>query len=133
MSGHRLSIAFVAGVLGFLSLAGGLAGALAKVTNHSALSSTRAEDVTIIQNDLKRTIECSGGSVRVSGNRNTLNLTGECSTLFIDGDDNVVTVQAVGEISTWGNRNKVTWTRGLGGKPPKISNPGTKNTIEKAK
>jgi hypothetical protein len=89
-------------------------------------------DVTINKNEQKRTIDCNGGAVSINGDRNTLTLTGECSTLRVDGNDNIVTVEAVAEISTWGNRNKVTWTRGVGGKPPTISNPGTSNTIKKA-
>jgi hypothetical protein len=93
---------------------------------------TITADVTIDKNDVKRTIDCAGGSVTVEGNGCVLVLKGDCSTLKVNGNNNTVTVEAVAEISTQGNRNKVTWTRGAGGRPPKISNPGTGNTIKRA-
>jgi hypothetical protein len=131
MSEYRFCIAFVVALaLGLFVRTSALASS--RVAERSATTSASAEDVTITQNDLKRTIDCKG-AVRISGNRNTLTLTGECSSLLVDGNDNVVTVEAVAEIATWGNRNTVTWTRGVGGKPPKISDPGTKNSIKKSK
>ena len=68
----------------------------------------------------------------VDGDHNTLTLTGQCGTQRVNGNNNVVTVEAVAQIATWGNRNGVVWTQGVGGKPPKISNPGTGNKIKKA-
>ena len=111
-------------VLSFVPLAGASRGPTA--------ASTNTADVTIDKNNQKRTIDCAGGSVTVSGNENTLVLNGDCSSLKISGNDNTVTAEGVAEIATWGNRNKVTWTRGAGGHPPKISNPGTGNTIKRA-
>ena len=91
------------------------------------------DDVEIDEGDLVRTIDCRGRNVIVNGGNNKLTLRGECNTLTVDGADNKITVEAVGTIKTEGNNNEVTWTKGLGGKNPKISNPGKGNVIRQAK
>ena len=124
MSRHCLCISVVLVVLSLVPLASASHGA-----RTTAVIPNRA-DVTVDKNDQKRTIDCAGGSVTVAGNDNVLVLNGDCTTLKISGNDNTVTAEGVAEIATWGNRNKVTWTRGAGGHPPKISNPGTGNSIK---
>ena len=91
------------------------------------------DDIEIDEGDLVRTIDCRGRNVIVNGGNNKLTLRGECNTLTVDGADNKITVEAVGTIKTEGNNNEVTWTKGLGGKNPKISNPGKGNVIRQAK
>jgi len=97
-----------------------------------AAKPTPTADVTIEKNQQKRSINCGGGSVSITGDQNDVTLTGECDTLSIDGNANLVNVEAVAHITTRGNRNKVYWGKGVGGKAPKISNPGTANIIEKS-
>ena len=52
---------------------------------------------------------------------------------MIGGNENTVTVDAVDVIVTNGNKNKVTWNKGIADKRPKISNPGNGNKIGGAK
>ena len=126
MNRHRL---YVCALLVAISVA-----PLANVSGGTRTSAARFNpaDVTIDKNNLNRTIDCAGGSVTVDGNGNVLVLKGDCSALKVNGNDNTVTAEGVAEISTMGNRNKVTWRRGAGGRPPRISNPGTGNTIKHA-
>ena len=91
------------------------------------------DDIEIDEGGLVRTIDCRGRNVIVNSGDNKLTLRGECNTLTVSGADNKITVEAVGTIKTEGNNNEITWTKGLGGKNPKISNPGKGNTIRQAK
>ena len=90
------------------------------------------EDVVLDEGNLVRTIDCRGRNVVVNGGNNKLTLRGECNTLTVTGAGNKITVEEVGAIITEGNDNEVTWTRGLGGKNPKISNTGKGNVIKQA-
>ena len=99
-----------------------------------ASSATRyGDDLEIDEGNLVRTIDCHGRNVIVNSGRNKLTLRGECNTLTVNGEGNKITVEAVGTIKAEGNNNEVTWTKGLGGKNPRISNPGKGNVIRQAK
>ena|SRR5215471_13662087 len=128
---HHLSMTVVACVLLFGVMAAKAVARPGGVRSRAAATNTKAADVTIDESLIKRTIDCKGGGVTINGDKNQVTLTGQCSTLRVNGNENIAKVEAVAEITTWGNRNKVTWTRGAGGKPPKISNPGTANIIKK--
>ena len=91
------------------------------------------DDIEIGDGNLERTIDCRGRNVIVDGGHNKLTLRGECNTLTVNGEGNKITVEAVGTIKAEGNNNEVTWTKGLGGKNPRISNPGKGNVIRQAK
>ena len=126
MNRHRVHISILLVAISFALLV------LASARENTTLVSPKPADVKIDKDNQNRTIDCAGGSVTVDGNGNVLVLKGDCTTLRVNGNDNTVTAEVVAEIATWGNKNKVTWTKGAGGKPPKISNPGTGNTIKKA-
>ena len=126
MSRHRLYTSILLVAISFALVIGASADA------KTILVRISPADVTIDKDNQKRTIDCAGGSVTIDGNGNALVLKGDCATLKINGNDNTVTVEVVAEIATMGNKNKVTWSKGAGGRPPKISNPGTRNTIKKA-
>jgi hypothetical protein len=70
--------------------------------------------------------------VVVNGNENNLTIKGECSKLYVPGNKNIINVEAVAVIDTLGNKNTVTWEKGIDGKKPSIRNLGTKNKIKKA-
>jgi hypothetical protein len=70
--------------------------------------------------------------VVVNGGKNRLTLTGECGKVVVNGGDNIVTVEAAAEIVVSGAGNKVSYTRGVGGKAAlKTSNLGKGNSIVK--
>lgn len=91
-----------------------------------------AKKIVIDKNELTKTIRCDGDDVIVRGNQNELTIKGECSSLYVPGNKNIVYVEAVAKIDTPGNKNTVTWEKGIDGKKPSISNLGTDNTIKKA-
>jgi len=115
------------GVRGILSVETG------RMVEMSSSATGYGDDIEIDEGDLERTIDCRGRNVIVNGGHNKLTLRGECNTLTVEGEGNKITVEAVGTIKTEGNNNEVTWTKGLGGKNPKISNPGKGNVIRQAK
>jgi hypothetical protein len=91
-----------------------------------------AKKIVINENELTKTIHCDGDEVVVKGNENNLTIKGECSKLYVPGNKNIIYVKAVAVIDTLGNKNTVTWEKGIDGKKPSISNLGTKNKIRKA-
>jgi hypothetical protein len=103
----------------------------AAVGRSKASGSGRRESIVISDNGRTETIDCDGGSVSVDGNFNKLSLTGECQSVEVNGNSNVLRVQAAAAISTAGNFNTVTWSRGVGGRDPKLSNLGTGNKISR--
>jgi hypothetical protein len=126
--------------------------ALGLLSSPSQPSSTRSpqKDIAVDGDGQTSTIDCKGGAVNISGDDNTITLMNECSRLMVTGDDNTVkaetvaqiqvlgddntiVVQAVGRINTTGDDNTVTWTRGIGGKPPEISNTGDDNKTTQAR
>ena len=104
-----------------------------RMVEMSSSATGYGDDIEIDEGGLERTIDCRGRNVIVNGGDNKLTLRGECNSLTVPGSGNKITVDAVGTIKTEGNDNEVTWTKGLGGKNPKISNPGKGNVIRQAK
>lgn len=90
-----------------------------------------AKKIVIEENELTKTIHCDGDEVVVKGNENNLTIKGECSKLYVPGNKNIINVEAVAVIDTLGNKNTVTWEKGIDGKEPSISNLGTKNKIKR--
>lgn len=81
------------------------------------------------------TYPCNGREVEIEeeATANSYTLTGECKKLTVKGVSNKIAVEKVGEIAAAGISNRVTYTEGIGGKPPKISKSGTSNTVESKK
>lgn len=107
-------------------------------------------DVMVSDNDQTVTVDCAKDkNVHVSGNKATVTLTGVCDKVLLDGNeisltgsavtvgirgnDNTATLEAVDGILTPGNKNKVTWKKGVKKAKPKISNAGNGNKIAKVK
>ncbi len=60
-------------------------------------------------------------TIAVSGNENTLHLSGPCSAVELSGNRNRVSLAEARQIGTPGNQNVVSWTSGS----PQISNTGS--------
>jgi hypothetical protein len=109
-------------------------------------------DVSIDDNQQTVTVDCAKDpNVNVSGNEATVTLTGTCEkvqlagnrakvtgstkAIYVPGNDNVATLDAVDQIGTPGNKNKVTYKKTVDAKlkKAKVSNPGNKNAIAKVK
>jgi hypothetical protein len=91
-----------------------------------------AKKIVIYDNELTKTIHCQDDEVIVNGNENELTIKGECSRLYVPGNKNIIKVEAVAAIDTPGNKNTVSWEKGIEGKKPSIRNLGTDNKIKKA-
>ena len=77
-------------------------------------------------------IACAkGDSVVISGNDDTIGITGPCASVTVSGNGNYVSIDAVAAISTPGNKNTVKWKAGLDGKDPTVSDVGTGNRIKR--
>lgn len=78
---------------------------------------------------------CNGREVEIveDATANTYTLTGECKKLTVRGVSNKINVEKVGEIVVDGISNKVVYTEGIGGKPPKIKKSGTSTSVESQK
>jgi hypothetical protein len=85
-------------------------------------------------NDSSYSYVCGGGDwVAVTGNGNTLTITGDCALVEVAGSNNKVTMEGVASIKVNGNNNDLRYTRAAAGKTkPVIKNKGAANTIRKS-
>jgi hypothetical protein len=116
------------------------------------LSAPAAADVAISDNKQTVTVDCAKDpNVAVSGNEAVVTLTGTCERLllsgnnakvtgsvkavYVSGNENTATLDAVDEIATPGNKNAVTYKKTIDAKrkKAKISNSGNKNVVAKRK
>jgi hypothetical protein len=93
-----------------------------------------SEDLILLENQRTVSRTCDGHTqIQVLGNQNKVTLTGECEHIEIAGNQNIVTIEGAGSISVPGNDNIVSWERGIDGKPPAVSNPGSRNHLARVK
>jgi len=76
------------------------------------------------------TVACGSEGAKVQGSGNTVTLTGTCSTVLVEGQNNTVHIATLGKLTVAGMNNKVYWTAGIGGAEPKITKEGIGNTVE---
>jgi hypothetical protein len=92
----------------------------------------RGADINVTGNHRSETFDCGGRDASIDGDHNDITLTGECGSVSVDGNHNSVSVEAVAAVSANGNHNNVTWSRGVGGRSPRISNLGNRNSVTRA-
>jgi DUF3060 family protein len=78
------------------------------------------------------TAECNKRNVTVTGLANRVLLKGSCGVLIVSGTRHEIAIEEVDMISVEGSENQITYTRGTGGKPPRIAQNGRKNSVKKA-
>ncbi len=76
-------------------------------------------------------LKCSGNAMTVGGHSNRVTMTGNCTQIVVNGNKNVITVVAVGQIVINGKQNTVIWSRSLKGAKPLTRITGTGNKILK--
>ena len=86
-------------------------------------------EVSVNGNNGIRTLKGGGGNFAINGNGNRITITGNAARVRVNGNRNRVTVAGVGVIQVPGNGNTVTWSRGLGGKKPRVSVLGNRNRV----
>ena len=103
------------------------------VDNNKTLKVDCATDknVNIIGNGAKVTLVGTCAVISISGNSATV--TGSSEKFYLAGNKNTVNADGADDIATPGNKNTVTWKKGLSKKAPAISNPGKDNKISQAK
>lgn len=116
------------------------------------LAAPAAADIVIGDNNQSVTVDCAKDpNVAVSGNEAVVTLTGTCDKLnlsgnkakvtgsvkmvYVSGNENTATLDAVDAIATPGNKNAVTYKTTINAKlkKAKISNSGNKNVVAKRK
>nr|HEX4317179.1 DUF3060 domain-containing protein [Kofleriaceae bacterium] len=110
--------------------------ASAETINHDKVSSKHdcAKDPTVTVNGNDATVELTGTCDRVALNGNHATVHGSAQKFSINGNDNAVTADSIAEVSINGNRNAVTWRSSIAKTPePHVTNLGTGNSVAKAK
>jgi hypothetical protein len=99
--------------------------------------------------DNKQTVahDCTKDPVAtIMGNENTVTLTGACTKITVNGNNNKITAASAKEVSvpgnentvdveatdnvvTAGSKNTVTWKKGVSDKKPAVHNSGTGNKV----
>jgi hypothetical protein len=113
-------------------------------------ASTASADIMVADNNQKLAVDCAKDKlVTVSGNHATITLTGTCEgvivsgnhatvkgssvRVLVSGNNNTVEIDAADEIHVTGNKNTVSYKKGIKAKAPKVSNPGNNNSVSAGK
>jgi hypothetical protein len=89
-------------------------------------------NITIVDNGVEKTIDCTGREVNLLGNRGHFTLEGACRSVHVQGNANQVSVNgSMLHINALGNDNEIVWTLPKGAQAPKIANLGHNNHIVK--
>lgn len=102
-----------------------------KIVESPTAATAGKATIAITDSNKTQTIEADGKDVAIEGNHNKITLSGACHALTVNGSDNLVTAEALGSVSTPGNRNKVTWTKAVDGEKPQITDVGSDNKLGK--
>lgn len=107
---------------------------LAAVVSSFAFAEEDDEGFSVDGQGLTQSHACRADEdVEISGQGNTVTLTGPCRKVSLSGQGHVVTVEVVGTIEVSGMSNSVTWKTALKGKKPTLSVTGAKNAVKQAK
>jgi hypothetical protein len=136
-SGHQAEepVAAPSGTGGSPTVDSGMAGAgsTGSTPSHSPSRSSGAGRTIVLDLDHEtKTVDCQGEDVEVNGNHSKVTVTGECHAVSVNGNYNKVQIEAAAVISAVGNRNTVSWQRGVDGQDPRVSNLGTRNTVARS-
>jgi hypothetical protein len=100
--------------------------------NLDATTYASEDDIVINVDDNIATYKAKSQEVAINGNGCKITITGKCSSLVINGSNNVVKLETVSEIVANGDRNQVRWLQGpTTDKSPVIANNGSDNDIAK--
>lgn len=105
--------------------------ALVSIAALSLPSAARA-DVAVDENNVTAKRDCKGADAVVNGNSNTLTFA-NCPKVTVMGNKNRIDTGDATVVAVLGNDNVVTWHASPDGTPPRVSNPGSRNTVSGAK
>lgn len=93
-------------------------------------TNTSSENViTINDNGSNDILRCNNSIVVLNSNGSHIRLTGSCSKLLVNGDNNMIDADAVAFLQANGNNNRVTYR----GNAPVINNLGSNNSVGPAR
>jgi hypothetical protein len=112
----------------------------------SLLATTAFADVTVMDNNKTLTVDCAKDkNVNLVGNHITVTLTGTCENVrvtgnheavtgsvlnvYVAGNNNTLSLDAVDKISIAGNKNSATYKKPASKKKTAVSNTGKDNKI----
>jgi hypothetical protein len=104
---------------------------LAVLVSLACSSAVALAQHAVLSNGERRTLDCHGQDVKVTGSRNELTLRGSCPRVDVAGAANVIAIETVDRIDVTGTGNRVTWARGLTRPAPRVSTTGV-NAVEQA-
>jgi len=81
---------------------------------------------------IRKTIDCAGGSVVVTGTSNELTLKGDCQKVTLSGTGHVIHAEGLGRVEISGLNNLVEWQRALAGEAPGVEDSGMGNQVRRA-
>lgn len=101
--------------------------------NHKTIDVDCAKDpnVNLVGNHLTVTTRGVCTSIIVAGNEETI--TGSAATVRVAGNHNTLELDAADEVSITGNDNAITVHKPIKAKTTRISNPGSRNKVTRAK
>jgi hypothetical protein len=89
--------------------------------------------VEVMTSDQNVKYQGEGRHFEITGNNDAVTIAGDCSKVEVIGDNNKITLDAVGIITLVGHNNLVTYRQGLNGAHPKIETVGENNKVVPAK
>lgn len=106
---------------------------LSILDNNKTLKVDCAKDakVDLIGNHITVTLDGTCAKVTVTGNH--ASVTGSATKVFVAGNNNKLSIDGADDIAIAGNKNALTWKRGLKAANPKVANTGKDNAITQAK
>lgn len=87
-----------------------------------------AQEIIINENHVNKVITCTN-TITVNGNHVNLQVNGQCSVVTVNGNNNNLNIEQVGRIVVNGNKNRITYKKGVNQDKPAITNLGESNLI----
>jgi hypothetical protein len=75
-----------------------------------------------------KVVACGGKNIGITGNNNTLTVTGGCGAVTVSGSGNHITLDSAATITVTGQNNNVAYRSGT----PGVNNKGAHNLVHRA-
>jgi hypothetical protein len=95
----------------------------------AVLAGPATADEMVMGERAKRSIDCAGQTVTITGSRHQLTLRGRCTHVVLTGERSTVRVESLGRLTVSGTGHRVEWEQGLDGKEPVIENQGLDSAV----
>jgi hypothetical protein len=93
------------------------------------INRSRDGTISLVGSSQRRSIDCEGHAIQITGNDGNITLQGICSEMVLVGNGNRIQLDTVGKISVTGNDNQIAWTSGMGDVAPQVARSGKNNLV----